>query len=62
MLKIIAFGGKYFSTNWNRFDFTISLAGLISYFISINSSNLSVVHSATFLRSIKLFRIIKLIN
>lgn len=62
VLKITAFGLKYFSSNWNIFDFIVVLAGMISYAVSIYAVSLSLGPSATFFRSIKLFRLIKLIK
>lgn len=32
-MKLIAFGWKYFTTNWNRFDFIVVFAGLTTFLI-----------------------------
>lgn len=38
VLKLTAFGLKYFTSGWNRFDFIVVLAGIISYCIRTYSN------------------------
>jgi len=61
-LKLIAFGLKYFSTSWNRFDFIVVVASSVSFLLTKYYPALAFGSSATIFRSIKLGRLIKLVK
>ena len=63
VIKIIAYGGGYFSVNWNRFDFTIvliadlALLGEIEYLKQSEFFKFLVV-----LKSLRIMRVFRLIR
>jgi hypothetical protein len=52
VLKWVAYGPYYFTTNWNRFDFIIVVLGWVSYGLP----------AVSFLAFLRVFRVIKLIR
>ena len=61
LMKISAFGQRYFSDGWNIFDFVIVIGSMIGMIIGLSSSNLSRVGPVTTLiRSFRILRIFKL--
>jgi len=62
ILKFVAFGLKYFSTNWNIFDFIVILASSVSFGLTKYFPALQIGSSAAIFRSIKLGRLIKLVK
>lgn len=62
VMKLVAFGWKYFTTNWNRFDFVVVMAGITTFLIRTYNPSLLFGPLETVFRAIKLFRLIKLIK
>ena len=54
VVKIAAFGGSYFSENWNRFDFAVVIGSIVGFIAGTGSAN--------FLRVFRLARVFRLVK
>jgi len=60
LFKIIAFGGGYFSDNWNLFDFIIVIGSFAGFFLNNVNSSINIGPQATIIRSFRILRIFRL--
>eukprot|EP01059_Diplonema_ambulator_P007671 TRINITY_DN1715_c0_g1_i6.p1 TRINITY_DN1715_c0_g1~~TRINITY_DN1715_c0_g1_i6.p1 ORF type:complete len:1860 (+),score=520.28 TRINITY_DN1715_c0_g1_i6:90-5669(+) len=59
IVKLLAYGQKYFSDHWNRFDFVIVWGSLLSiaYSVAVNDNTLTVLSVARIFRIGRIFRL-----
>ena len=61
IIKIGAFGTKYFKDGWNLFDFIV-VAGSLSGFVLSLLTTINIGFATTMVRSFRIFRIVRLVK
>ena len=61
ILKLIAYGRRYFLDDWNRFDFSIVIASILGFILSLGIQSLERLGPLTTLvRSFRILRVFRL--